>query len=106
MPPRRNRARSRGAYMKQDYLTEEDLGNALKQPWSPTTCLVAQCMIRNGALITDNNDPGNVILDHNMNGPALDAMVQFDKSYRYLTAEWQTVISELRKQLPIPITLP
>lgn len=85
-------------------ITRNDLSRALKQPWSTTTCLLAQTAKRNGILFSkgDSPDPYEI---QDASGKAAQAMSLFDNAVRFSKTPDASLLRRLKTMLPIKVRL-
>lgn len=94
--------------MKKAKLLKKDFDNAVKQEWSTKTCLIAQCLIRNGIDLDDTF--ASAIAEMKGNEKVDAIMNQFDSIYadapELRNFDWKQNLKKLRASLPILINLP
>lgn len=92
--------------MKKITITKGDLDKAVDVPWSVTTCIIAQTVIRNGVPI-QGGDGAWIIVDNSEQ--ARQAMHIFDRARGVQCCnqepDWN-MLAMLRAMLPIRVALP
>jgi hypothetical protein len=92
--------------MKNAAITKRDFDNAVKQEWNYDTCIIAQCMKRNGLNPSGYPGPYHLVSELEDRIMPMDAMNSFDAFFNNPGDEKKPELKKLRASLPIPINLP
>lgn len=83
-------------------ITVEDFDNAVKQKWTPTTCIIAQHLKRKGVVFVTGFEP--VQYAHKSGYEArFGVMRVFDRSFNRPGDETKPELQDLRARLPIEL---
>lgn len=83
-------------------ITKGDFDRAVKQPFSGSTCLVAQFMLRNGLEICSDGSALFFAIDHKIRHKTTWI---FDKHFRMPGDESKPELQALRASLPIKVKI-